>query len=126
MARDYDLAAAARARGLEMRWSPSYQPGWDASPEAYLEAGVVAWARSRRLLRADDARRNLKAYFGVQHSDPARWGGSGEPRAIFFLSVLIGKQTIFLLTYPTVASALDKLYRAYAHLSDRIDETAGG
>lgn len=107
------------ADDLTLRWSREYQPIWDAAPMAYVEAGVVAWGRSRRLLRADATRLGMKAYLGVQHSDPSRWGLPGEPRAIFFLSVLLGKRTLFLHTYPTVPSALTALHEAYDWLASR-------
>ncbi|HEY7849579.1 MAG TPA: hypothetical protein VIC27_05905 [Ktedonobacterales bacterium] len=110
----------AQAAGLTLHWSPVYQPAWDATPDAYVAAGVVAWERTRRLLRADDARIGLKAYIGVRHSDPARWGLAGEPRTTFFLSVLLGKTTIFLHTRPTIPDALAELRRTHAHLAERI------
>ena len=104
------------AGDLTLRWSRVYHPEWDETPEAYVASGVVAWARSRRLLRADDARLGLKAYLGVQHSDPTRWGLPGEPRATFFLSVLLGRRTLFLRTYPTVAASLAALYEIHGRL----------
>ncbi len=110
----------AQAAGLTLRWSPIYQPAWDATPDAYVAAGVVAWERTRRLLRADDTRIGMKAYIGVRHSDPARWGLTGEPHAVFFLSVLLGKTTIFLHTCPTIPAALAELRRTHAHLAERI------
>ncbi len=116
------------ADGLTLRWSPVYQPAWDATPEAYFDAGVVAWERTRRLLRADDARLGMKAYIGVRHSDPARWGLPGEPHADYFLSVLLGATTIFLHTHRAIPSALAELRRTHAHLAERIlgDEHASG
>lgn len=109
----------ASAEGLALRWSRVYQPKWDETPQAYLDAGVVAWGRSRRLLRADDARLNFKAYLGLQHSDPARWGLPGEPRATFFLSALLGKRTLFLRTYATVGLALAALRETHDWLVSR-------
>lgn len=120
MTADETPHAEAQATGLTLRWSPIYQPAWDAAPEAYVEAGVVAWERTRRLLRADDTRLGLKAYLGVRHSDPARWGLPGEPSAVFFLSILLGKTTLFLRTYPTVSAALATLRATHAQLAASI------
>jgi hypothetical protein len=117
MADENGAQADAQADGLTLRWSPVYQPQWDATPEAYVAAGVVAWERTRRLLRADDARLGMKAYLGVRHSDPARWGLSGEPSAVYFLSVLLGKRTLYLRTYPTVPAALAALHETHAWLA---------
>ena len=102
---------------LTLRWSPVYQPDWDDAPDAYVAAGVVGWERTRRLLRADDARLGMKAYIGVRHSDPTRWGLPGEPGAVFFLSVLLGTRTLFLRTYPTLPEALSQLRAAHAQLA---------
>lgn len=108
--------SSGEASGLTLRWSRVYHPEWDETPEAYVALGVVAWARSRRLLRADDARLGLRAYLGVQHNDPTRWGLPGEPRATFFLSVLLGRRTLFLRAYPTVAAGLAALHDAHRRL----------
>ncbi len=103
---------------LTMRWSPVYQPAWDDTPDAYVTAGIVAWERTRRLLRADDTDLGMKAYIGVRHSDPTRWGLPGEPRAVFFLSVLLGRRTLFLRTYPTMSETLTQLRAAHTQLFD--------
>ncbi|HZC08206.1 MAG TPA: hypothetical protein VE338_21395 [Ktedonobacterales bacterium] len=105
---------------LTMRWAPVYQQVWDDTPDAYVAAGVVGWERTRRLLRADDSRLGMKAYIGVRHSDPTRWGLPGEPRAVFFLSLLLGKQTLFLRSYPTIPEALAELHAAHARLAERL------
>ena len=63
---------------LTIVWSAAYRAAWDATPEAYVEAGVVGWSRSRRLARAEDASAGFKAYVGVQHYDPSRWHVAGE------------------------------------------------
>lgn len=102
---------------LCLRWSPIYLSAWDDTPDAYVAAGVVAWERTRRLLRADDARLGMKAYIGIRHSDPTRWGLAGEPRAVFFLSVLLGKRTLYLRTYPTMSEALTQLRVTHAELA---------
>lgn len=108
----------AAADGLLLRWSPHYQPAWDATPDAYVEAGVVAPERTRRLLRADDPRLGMKAYIGVRHSDPSRYGLPGESLASFFLSVLLGKRTLFLRTYDAMPAALAELRRTHERLCE--------
>lgn len=115
-----DGGDASAREGLTLHWAPWYQPQWDMTPDAYVEAGVVAPERSRRLLRADDTRLTLKAYLGVRHSDPARWGAPGEPRADFFLSALLGKRTLYLRTYATVSDALADLTATHAWLAARL------
>jgi hypothetical protein len=120
MALDEDPRTEAQASGLTLRWSPIYQSAWDATPQAYVEAGAVGWERTRRLLRADDTRLGMKAYIGVRHSDPSRWGLPGEPHAVFFLSVLLGARTLFLRTYPTVPAALATLRATHAQLAASI------
>ncbi len=101
-----------------VRWSAQYEPRWDSTPDAYAEAGIVSWGRSRRLMRADDTSVGMKAYLGVQHSDPSRWGLPGDARTRFFLSVLLGKRTLFLRTFDTADEAL-------AVLSDTHDRLMG-
>ncbi len=120
MTPDEDPHPEAQAPGLTLHWSSVYQPAWDTTPEAYVEAHVVAWERTRRLLRADDTRLGMKAYLGVRHSDPSRWGLPGEPHAVFFLSVLLGARTLFLRTYPTVPAALATLRATHAQLAASI------
>ena len=94
---------------LGIQWSPAYRPEWDETPEAYLDAGAVGWGRSRRLGKLVDEGLALKAYLGVQHFDPARWGVAGEARAKFFLSLFVGGRTVSLRTYPTMGDARDAL-----------------
>lgn len=101
---------------LRIQWSPIYNPAWDDTPDAYVEHGLVAWSRSRRLARCEDPRRQLKAYIGVQHDDPARWHVAGEPRTRYFLSLFLAGRTVSLRTYPTLADALVTLYAFYATL----------
>ncbi len=98
--------------GLAIRWSPIYQPQWDDTPQAYVDAGIVGVGRSRRLAKAEDTTRAFKAYLGVQHWDPSRWNLRGEARAVFFLSLFRNNRTLALRTYPTIAAALDALYAA--------------
>ena len=64
--------------GLTLRWSPVYQPQWDETPQAYVDAGIVGVGRSRRLARAEDRQRGFKAYLGIQHWDPSRWNLPGD------------------------------------------------
>ncbi len=98
-------------------WSPIYRSEWDDTPEAYLAHGVVRWGRSRRLAKAEDARRAFKGYLGVQHYDPRRWHGAGEPRATFFLSLFIANRTLALHTYATLAEARAELGRFHARVA---------
>ena len=95
--------------GLHIGWSTVYLPDWDATPQEYVEQGVVGWGRSRRLARITDDSGRIKAYLGVQHSDPSRWGVAGEAQARFFLSLFLDGRTLFLRTYPTLADALTTL-----------------
>jgi hypothetical protein len=81
---------------LWFQWSPVYRAEWDRDAAAYVAAGAVGWGRSRRLLRGDDPARRCKAYIGVHHSDPARWGLPGEPTAKFFLSLFVAGRTVAL------------------------------
>lgn len=102
---------------LPIRWSTVYQPRWDDAPEAYVDAGIVAVGRSRRLAKAEDASRAFKAYLGVQHWDPSRWNLPGEARAVFFLSLFHRNRTLALRTYPTLAAALAALDAAWQTLA---------
>lgn len=102
--------------GLEVRWSPIYQPQWDDEPQAYVNAGVVAAGRSRRLAKALDRCSAFKAYLGVQHWDPARWNLPGEARAVFFLSLFQHNRTLALRTYPSLVVALTALEDAWRAL----------
>ena len=103
--------------GLTLRWSPVYQPQWDETPQAYVDAGVVGVGRSRRLAKAVDAQRAFKAYLGVQHWDPSRWNLPGEDRAVFFLSLFRDNRTQVLRTYSTVPAARAALYEAWNALA---------
>jgi hypothetical protein len=111
---------AGSDEGLVFAWGPQYRPQWDAAPERYVEQGMVAWGRSRRLARAADPMRAFKAYLGVQHYDPARWGVAGEARTKFFLSLFVGGRTVTLRTYPTMGEALAELRRFHGQLP-RVD-----
>ena len=102
---------------LTVRWSPVYQPQWDETPQAYVDAGVVGVGRSRRLAKAVDAQRAFKAYLGVQHWDPSRWNLPGEDYSVFFLSLFRDNRTQSLRTYPTIPAALAGLYEAWNALA---------
>ena len=103
--------------GLHITWSAYYTPAWDASPEQYVTQNIVAWGRGRRLASITSESGRIKAYLGVQHSDPSRWGLAGEPQARFFLSLFLDGRTLFLRTYPTLADALDALRDTYTRLA---------
>jgi len=111
-------AEGALAGGLRYSWAAWYTPAWDDDPGAYVAHDLVAWGRSRRLAKVvgdvgaigDDA---FKAYLGVQHYDPGRWGVAGAPRAAFFLSLFLAGRTVALHTYPTITLAAEALNSAY-------------
>lgn len=105
-----------------MRWSAERRPEWDATPGAYVEAGVVEWGRSRRLGKFVDETLRLKAYTGVQHYDPARWYVAGEPQAKFFLSLFLNGRTVTLRTFPTLPAAL----AALGEFREQVRARAGG
>ena len=96
---------------LVFTWSGIYHPAWDATPEAYLEAGLVAWGRSRRLARAATPAYAFTAYLGIHHNT---WGENDTTR--FFLSLLVGKRTIALRTFSTLPEALAELDAFHARL----------
>lgn len=102
---------------LTIRWSPVYQPQWDETPQAYVDAGVVGAGRSRRLAKAEDASRSFTAYLGVQHWDPERWKLPGEAGAVFFLSTFRQHRTLALRTYPSLPAALAALHDAWRALA---------
>jgi hypothetical protein len=107
---------------LRITWSPAYQPEWDGMPEAYLAHGVVGWGRSRRLARFEDPRCAFKGYLGVQHADPARWQGAGEPRTVYFVSHFLLGRTVELRTFPTLGAALGEARRFHAALCARVPD----
>jgi hypothetical protein len=94
---------------VAMTWSVAYRAAWDATPGRYVDEGIVEWGRSRRLGKFVDEALGLKAYVGVQHYDPGRWGVAGEARARFFLSLFADGGTVSLRTYATIGDALDAL-----------------
>ena len=95
--------------GLHIIWSEHYTPDWDTEPEQYVAHDIVAWGRSRRLARISSDSGRIKAYLGVQHSDPSRWGLAGDPQTRFFLSFFLDGRTLFLRTYPNLPAALADL-----------------
>ena len=103
--------------GLTYQWSTIYHPEWDATPEEYVERGLVGWSASRRLARVEDSPRAFKAYLGVQHFDPGRWNLPGKPTTRFFLSLFVRNRTVSLRTYPTLAAARAELDRFHAMLN---------
>jgi hypothetical protein len=89
-----------------IRWNPLYRPDWDDDPGRYVEDGVVAWGKSRRLgIFLDDP---VKAYIGVQHVDPAKGGWSmfEAPTARYFTSLFVEGRIVTLRTFPTLNEAL--------------------
>jgi hypothetical protein len=107
---------------LRIAWSPAYQSEWDDAPEAYLAHGVVGWGRSRRLARFEDPRRAFKGYLGVQHADPARWHGAGEPRTVYFVSLFLLGRTVTLRTFPSLGAALGEARRFHAALGAHVPD----
>jgi hypothetical protein len=107
----------AHPSDLILTWSPAYHPEWDDDPGQYVEHGIVAWGRSRRLARAANPTRAFKAYLGVQHYDPDRWHVPGPARSVYFLSLFVAGRTITLRTFPTLPDALTALRDFHARLS---------
>jgi hypothetical protein len=109
-----DRATLERA----IAWGPAYNPAWDQDPDAYFAAGLVGWARSRRLGLLHLPAAGFKAYLGVQHVDPGRAGwdrlGLAEAEARFFVSWFDGAHCLGLRTLPTLDSARDVLWTAWS------------
>ena len=105
-----------------IRWGVAYHPQWDATPDAYSEAGLVGWGRSRRLGKLVLAPGFL-AYIGVQHVDPQRagWGDLDAPTTRFFVSWFDGSRCLALRTTPTLDAARDLLWTAWTAYSRRHD-----
>ena len=92
-------------------WNPTYHPAWDADPDAYVAAGIVAWGRTRRLGKLVLPPR-FKAYFGVQHVDPRLgWSGLDAPEARFFVSWFDGPRCLGLRVAPTLVAAREIAWR---------------
>lgn len=104
--------------GLEAHWSTIYHPEWDRDPEQYLDSGLLKWGHSRRLARFDDRLRAFKAYIGIHHTDPSRWGASEPARTRYFLSLFLLGQTVSLHTYESLAEAQAALATFHRQLVD--------
>ena len=93
-----------------IRWGRDYRREWDRTPDAYVDNGLVGWARSKRLGMYEEG--TVKAYIGVQHVDPSLpgWGSLNEAQARFFLSTFTGSRCIALRVFPTIDDTLDALY----------------
>jgi hypothetical protein len=104
-------------------WAAHYQPEWDADPEAYVDAGLVAWGKTRRLGKLDlpgHPGAGFKAYIGVQHVDPGLGGWQLDaPEARFFISWFVGGRCLGLRVAPTMPQALALLCAAYAQAGGR-------
>jgi hypothetical protein len=111
---------------LEAQWSTIYHPEWDTDPERYLNSGLVKWGRNRRLARFDDRLRGFRAYIGLHHSDPSRFGASGQAQTRYFLSLFVLGQTVSLHTYDTFAEAQAALATFYRQLVDKPLPSAPG
>ena len=99
-----------------IRWHHLYRQEWDSAPETYVDEGIVAWGKSRRLglLMAGP----VKAYLGVQHVDPTRagWDVVGQLGARFFASLFVGGKVVTLRTFDTLAGALEWLRASVGNL----------
>jgi hypothetical protein len=97
----------------DITWSVTYRSEWDDDPEAYLRAGLVGWGKSRRLGRFADPVLGFKAYLGVHHTDPERWGRAGAAYARFFVSFIVPQGTLALHTHRTMHAVLSELHAVY-------------
>jgi hypothetical protein len=88
---------------LPISWSANYHPEWDETPEAYLQARIVAPTRSRRLGRYSDPQRGRKGYIGVYHQAGYQ---SGAGRTRFFLSLFVRQHTLGLRSHATMQDLL--------------------
>jgi hypothetical protein len=91
---------------LPITWATWYQPEWDTTPEAYLQAGTVKPNRSRRLGRYSDPLRGYKGYIGVYHLGDSR---ETEGKTRFFLSLFARGHTLGLKSFATIPEALAAL-----------------
>lgn len=99
-----------------IEWSSKYNPDWDDEPEAYMRSGILAEGRSLRLGKLSYASMRFRAYLGVQHYDPLDWAQQGESYTCFWVSFLIGKQTITLQTFQTMRDCRSALWQFYSTL----------
>lgn len=96
---------------LLIRWSAVYHPEWDAGPQSYLDEGVLAAGKSRRLARIDDPSRSFKAYLGVHQFVPS------PPK--FFLSLFLYGRTVTLRTFATMPEARAALDEFHTRLVEK-------
>jgi len=96
---------------LPIFWSANYHPEWDETPEAYLQARIVAPTRSRRLGRYSDSQRERKGYIGVYHQAGYQ---ESKGRTRFFLSLFAHGQTLGLRSYTTMNDLLAVLAAFHA------------
>lgn len=99
-----------------IEWSPKYNPDWDNEPEAYMRSGILSEGRSLRLGKLSYTSLRFRAYLGVQHYDPLDWAQQGEAYTCFWISFLIGKQTIMLQTFQTMRDCRIALQQFYSGL----------
>lgn len=109
------IEQALRARvgvSVIITWADGFEPQWSKTPLRYVEAGWVAWGRSRRLLKIEAPDVDLKSYLGIQAWDPGLWNLPGAPEAKFFLSIFAHGRTVSMRTFATGDGALDALGEA--------------
>lgn len=92
-----------------IQWHTEYRPEWDGSPDEYVERGVVARGKTRRLGMYRHGA--VKAYLGVQHVDPGRvgWAIMEEAQARFFVSLFAHGRVVTLRTFATMGETLESL-----------------
>ena len=97
----------------QIRWGAAYRPVWDREPEAYLNGGLVAPGKSRRLGKLTEPGRAFTAYLGVQD-----WPGQDGDVAYtrFFASLWRGRRVLLLQTHPTLHGALAQVWEVYLRL----------
>jgi hypothetical protein len=90
----------------QVTWNASYNRDWDDLPERYLEHGIVAWGKSRRLGHLEIGR--YKAYIGIQHVDPGNsgWEMVESPSARFFGSLFIDGKVVSLRTFSRISEVI--------------------
>jgi hypothetical protein len=101
---------------LMITWAPAHHAEWDADARHYVDAGIVAPGKSRRLARLADPQRAFKGYVGVQCADPHLFAIADDQVARFFVSVFAHGRTITLRTFPTIAEALALAQTMHARL----------
>jgi hypothetical protein len=104
---------------LSIEWSAIYHPEWDERPQAYFDAGLVAWNRSRRLAKVHDPAIGFTSYLGIQHFDPARWHLPGDATTKFFASFLVTGRSASLRTFASIGEAITAVREFHALLAYR-------